>query len=458
MDTEVIAIFDIGKTNKKFFLFDKDYQVKYETVTYIEPTVDDDGEESEDITKLSEWIEATLATHYQNKELVIKGVNISAYGASFVHLGEDGKPVLPLYNYLKKLPEQIIQKFLEQYGPEEKFAVETAAPIMYNMLNSGLQLYWLKYTKPQLFNKIKYSLHLPQYCSYLVNNVMCSEISSIGCHTALWDFQKRDYHRWVYNEKITNLFSPTISVFESTLQKQNGSIIETGTGVHDSSAALFPYLDYFNDPFVLISTGTWSVTMNPFSHDPLQLEDINNDCLNYISVKGSPVRSSRLFLGNEHHHHVQRISKHFNVSEEAFQNLAFNENLADNIKAHQDKIPHSTHETSQLMADFDLDHFNNFTEAYYYLVSELAALQAQSAKVAIGSANITKAILTGGFYNNEIFLKMLATEFKSAGIELYIADLKRASAVGAAMVLKLDITEDADLQKLFKLRKIAPII
>ena len=59
------------------------------------------------------------------------------------------------------------------------------------MLNSGLQLYWLKKTKPEVFKKIKYSLHLPQYLSYIFTGIPLSEYTSIGCHTALWDYEKK---------------------------------------------------------------------------------------------------------------------------------------------------------------------------------------------------------------------------------------------------------------------------
>ncbi|MFX7507197.1 hypothetical protein ABTJ37_23040, partial [Acinetobacter baumannii] len=52
----VIAIFDIGKTNKKLFLFDEQYQVVFETSTTLPETVDEDGDACEDIAALTAWI------------------------------------------------------------------------------------------------------------------------------------------------------------------------------------------------------------------------------------------------------------------------------------------------------------------------------------------------------------------------------------------------------------------
>ncbi|NJN34987.1 MAG: hypothetical protein HC817_12755 [Saprospiraceae bacterium] len=34
-------------------------------------------------------------------------------------------------------------------------------------------------------------MHLPHYFSYLLTGEKASEYTSIGCHTMLWDFEKR---------------------------------------------------------------------------------------------------------------------------------------------------------------------------------------------------------------------------------------------------------------------------
>ena len=49
---------------------------------------------------------------------------------------------------------------------------------------------------------------------------------------------------------------------------------KVGIGLHDSSAALIPYLVNFSMPFVLISTGTWCISMNPFSKTALTAEEL----------------------------------------------------------------------------------------------------------------------------------------------------------------------------------------
>ena len=103
----VILIFDVGKTNKKLLLFDEQYRLVLEQSVQLPQTTDEDGDECEDIALLSEWIKSSFTALAANPDYDIKAVNFSAYGASFVHLDGDQRPVTPLYNYLKAYPEAL---------------------------------------------------------------------------------------------------------------------------------------------------------------------------------------------------------------------------------------------------------------------------------------------------------------------------------------------------------------
>jgi hypothetical protein len=54
---------------------------------------------------------------------------------------------------------------------------------------------------------------------------------------------------------------------------ENQSII-AGVGLHDSSAALLPFLMYGKEPFVLLSTGTWCISLHPYNQHPLTLQEL----------------------------------------------------------------------------------------------------------------------------------------------------------------------------------------
>src|SRR2546423_7646848 len=118
----VIAIFDVGKTNKKLFLFDESYRIVYEKTARFIETVDEDGFPCENLESLRLSVFDSLHEVFRRKEFQIKAINFSTYGASFVYIGEDGRPVAPLYNYLKPYPAQLKKKFYDTYGGEEAFS------------------------------------------------------------------------------------------------------------------------------------------------------------------------------------------------------------------------------------------------------------------------------------------------------------------------------------------------
>src|SRR5215218_1392784 len=248
--TTVIAVIDVGKTNKKLLLFDEDYNIVFERSARIVEIVDEDGDPCEDLKNLHLFVFDSLSQVFNTKKFHVKALNFSAYGASLVNIDDKGYPVTPLYNYLKSYPENLKNRFYQTYGGEENFSSQTASPVL-GSLNSGMQLYRLKHEKPEAFKQVKYSLHLPQYLSYLISGKPCSDITSIGCHTNLWDFQKNDYHQWVYDEDIDQKPATICSYDETTNAVFNGNNYLVGIALHDGSAALIPYMVNSQEPFVL---------------------------------------------------------------------------------------------------------------------------------------------------------------------------------------------------------------
>jgi sugar (pentulose or hexulose) kinase len=303
------AIFDVGKTNKKLLLFNEDYQVVEQTSARLPETTDEDGFPCEDAGRLTDWVKDSLAALLMRH--AVTAVNFSAYGASFVYAGESGQPILPLYNYLRPFPTKLQQAFDRRYGG--RVNVETASPRL-GSLNSGMQLYRLRHERPEEFNKIRYALHLPNFLSTVFGGKPCTEITSVGCHSLLWDFRHNDYHAWVKNEGLADKFAPFRRATETTCVKFMGKNLLLGTGLHDSSAALVPYLLRFTDPFILLSTGTWNIGLNPFNRRPLTSEQLDSDCLNYLSYSGGPVMASRLHAGPLHEAALKLRPEEYNAA------------------------------------------------------------------------------------------------------------------------------------------------
>jgi sugar (pentulose or hexulose) kinase len=366
------------------------------------------------------------------KDFEIKAINFCSYGASFVYLNDDGKACAPLYNYLKEYPENLKKQFYDTYGGEEEFSFRAASPVL-GSLNSGMQLYRIKYEKPDLFKKIKYTLHLPQYLSFLISGKTYSDITSIGCHTNLWDFQKNEYHFWVKKEGILEKLPPIFPsnhVFCSSLPGSNYSV---GIGLHDSSAALIPYLVNFHEPFILISTGTWCISLNPFNHLPLTKEELQNDCLCYLTYEGKQVKASRLFAGNEHEQQVKRISDHFHKSAAQFKTMEFNPEVITKLQkkniSNKDKISLKT----SLFAERNLDHFADDEEAYHQLMLDIVAQQYVSTQLVLKGTDVKRIFVDGGFSKNSIYMNLLTAEFSN--IEVFAASMAQATAIGAALAI-----------------------
>jgi sugar (pentulose or hexulose) kinase len=431
--TIVIAIFDVGKTNKKLLLFDQQYNVVHEESRKFKETKDEDGFSCEDVTVLTEWINSSFEKLLQDKHFNIKAVNFSAYGASFVYLNENGEIILPLYNYLKPYPKQLQNRFYKMYGGESLVAKQTASPVLGN-LNSGMQLYRLKYEMPEAFEKIKYALHLPQYLSYILCSKLNSDITSIGCHTNLWHFQQNKYHRWVNEEEILEKLPAILPCTDVAAQIQDGIVF--GAGLHDSSAALIPYLSSFQEPFILLSTGTWCISLNPFNHSQLSDYELDHDCLCYLSYEGKPVKASRLFAGYEHEQQVKRLAAHFNKPENYYSSVKADFTLLQ--KMNKDKKEQLKKQQSPMIGQSaftkrDLKDFKTYEEAYHRLIFDIIIQQVYSTNIVLKGTEVKKIFVDGGFGKNPIYMHLLALSFPD--IEVYAASIPQASAIGVALAI-----------------------
>ncbi len=456
MRLNVTAVFDIGKTNKKFFLFDKDYQEVFREYARFNEIKDEDGFPTENLEALQKWLKELFHRILESKEYDIKAINFSTYGASFVHVDGHGKVLTPLYNYLKPIDEDLLASFYKKYGPELEFSIKTGSPKS-GMLNSGLQLYWLKHTQPEVFKKIKYAMHLPQYLSYIFTGVPLSEYTSIGCHTALWDYTKKDYHQWVYKENINHILPPIVSTETSINMNYNGKSIKIGVGIHDSSSALIPYIRGSKKPFILVSTGTWSVSLNPYYESSLTNNDIQKETINYMRINGKVVKSSKLMLGNEYKHQVTQLSNYFGVPYEQHKSVQFN---SDTFQKISKNFKHCF--SWKYLADVSMPIETNIThttyeDAYHQLLIELVRLQVKSIKSARGiDTTIKQLFVDGGFSDNDVFIKLLSHYL--SGMKLRSTSSSLGSALGAAIVIADSKLNSKFLKKNYALKKNVPFI
>lgn len=434
MPIKVILIFDIGKTNKKYLLFDEQFNQLQSAFIQISEIKDDDGFVCDDLVSIVNWVLSIYEEIRNDERYELAFINFSTYGATMVHLDETGKPCTPLYNYLKELPAETANLFEKKYGPIDVWSLQTASPYL-GMLNAGLQLFWLKYKKAELFYKIRHSLFLPQYFCYLFSGELVTDFTGIGCHTGLWDFSKHDFHAWAYEERLTDLLPPIHP--SSEVFNIAGTNIKCGVGIHDSSAALVPYIEKNKAPFILLSTGTWCITINPFNEKALTKHELKNDTLCYLSFNGNVVKASRLFAGNEHEIQVKRLAAYFNKELDFYKNIKPN---AEFMEKFNPKCQSMHYKEGQALASHsvfakrELTGFKNYEEAYHQLIADIIVMQVHSSSIVMHGSEAKKLFVDGGFSNNLIYMQLLVSAFSE--MEVYSAKLAQASSLGAALVMR----------------------
>ncbi len=431
---DVIVIFDIGKTNKKLFLFDQKLNIVYENITHFDEISDDDGYPCDDIEAIEKWIYKQIDHIQEQGVFKIKAINFSTHGATVVYLDENGKRVTPLYNYLKPLDDFDFSGFYEKYGGVDEFSRKTASPA-YGMLNSGLQIYWLKNAKPHYWKKVKSILHYPQYLSYLFTKKILSEYTSIGCHTAMWDFDRMQYHSWLKQEKI---YVPDPENGDPiSFIKLGNDTIAIGAGLHDSSASLLPLLEKNHEnEFILLSTGTWILSMNPFSEDKLTQNELKNNCLCFLTPQKKQVKSSMKFLGYVHEATERELAVSFNKKEGSFTSLQPDKDLCNSIIQRSERIFFPSGLPKDFKADLSrLNSFKNYNEAYSQLMYEISYMVFEGIKLITDKENKLKEIyISGGFSKNSFFRHYLSLLLPD--LEIKISRIKNESALGAAMMIR----------------------
>lgn len=427
----VIAVFDIGKTNKKLLLFDEELKLVSCHETRFDTIVDEDGIECDDIEKMEQWIKTSVAKLVKDSRYNLNGVNFSTYGATLMYIDKNGTRLTPAYNYLKEMPEGVVEPVYGKWGGIEEFSRQTASPAL-GMLNSGLQILWLKKYRNEVFKKVESIMHFPQYISYMLTNQVTSEYTSIGCHTAMWNFDSFEYHQWLNDEGI-KLPEPIANdtVFETQIE---GEAVNVGIGIHDSSSSLAPYILGSENPFILISTGTWCINMNPYNEEPLTAEQLKADCLCFLSVSQKPVKSSRLFMGHIHEVNSKVLTDYFRLPFDAFKLVKADGEMVKRMLNQPMVFFKNGVPENYVDATVDPSQFKNYNEAYHRLMVDLSLVLKKTIDFVVAKNDITKSVyISGGFARNEIFVRLMAEFYPEK--EVFTSEIDNSSALGAAFVI-----------------------
>ena len=236
----------------------------------------------------------------------------------------------------------------------------------------------------------------------------------------------------------------------------NGNRIKIGVGIHDSSAALLPYVRSIKKKFVLISTGTWSIAFNPFTKKPISEDTNDKDAINYMRINGKPVKASRLFLGNEYKLQVAKLDKHFGVNDDHHRTVKFDHDKYFEIMQDFKHCYKWESITDEDMPEQTQMPYTEYERAYHQLMTELVLLQIKCVKKAIGDDTISRLYVDGGFSDNDVYIKLLSHYFRDKKLSTTSASL--GSALGAAISISDTKLNSKFLKKNYALKKHVPFI
>jgi len=173
-------------------------------------------------------------------------------------------------------------------------------------LNIGAQLHYQKTAFPDDFAKVATILTYPQYWTARLTGVVSNEVTSLGCHTDLWNPRDGRYSSLVDTLGIRDLMAPIRSAFDPlgpVLPDIADAIgltrkIPVYCGIHDSNASLLPHLLDRPAPFAVVSTGTWVINFGVGGD--LDHLDPKRDTLANVDAYGRAVPSSRFMGGREY--------------------------------------------------------------------------------------------------------------------------------------------------------------
>ncbi len=176
-----IAVIDIGKTNAKLALVDL-YSLTEVAVT-TRPNTVLPGPPWPHFDTEGHWAFLKTSLRDFHAEFRIDAISITTHGASVVLLARDGTLAAPVLDYEHTGPDTVSADYDALRPP---FA-ETGSPRLAYGLNVGAQLHWQFRTDPALHGRAAMILTYPQYWAHRLTGVAVTDVTSLGCHTDLWN-------------------------------------------------------------------------------------------------------------------------------------------------------------------------------------------------------------------------------------------------------------------------------
>ena len=449
----MIAVIDIGMTNKKIAVFDGGLNLLAIEKRVFEPLLVE-GLEAHDLAGMEDWFLDTLAS--LSKRFDIGAIVLCTHGATFVCTDSDGKPVLPCVYYTHEPGPEFQERFYALTGKPGELQAATGTPRLSALINPAKGLLFAKERWPEAFARTALVLPYPQYWGMRLSGRAGLEGTYMGCHTYLYDWKKDSSS--VVAERLgvaAKLPFPLRASWEvlGTLKPEvtRRTGLSAGTkvtmGIHDSNASLLPYLiKEKKGGFVLNSTGTWCVLMRPSDSFGFAPEELGKVVFFNRSAYNEPVKTA-IFLGGKEYEVWSKLIGPAGVPGGAAASAVYASVLASRtefilpeIVPGSGQFPGSVSQAVEagrryLFADLEKGgtgpaFLADRARAEAVLNISLA-LQTLVALERTGLSGGEKIFTEGGFRNNPEYNALLAAALPENPI--YLTDMAEATSFGAAL-------------------------
>ncbi|MFP3043480.1 carbohydrate kinase [Treponema primitia] len=457
---DYIAVIDIGMTNKKVAVYDGNLVQLDTRYRNFAPKMID-GLETHDLEAMEDWFVDQLRDFA--KKYAIKAIAISTHGATFVCVGKDGKPSLPCIYYTHEPGDDFHRQFYERFGSPVDLQARTGTPYFKAMINPGKGIFFAQNKYPQGFKNTVHLLMYPQYWGYRFTGKTGAESTYMGCHSYLWDpfgsclstvaeglgvaslMPAKLNHSWDILGTITEDFARKTGLSRDVMVTM---------GIHDSNSSLLPHFAKKGETgFLLNSTGTWCVSMNPVKEYRFSPDELGKVVFFNISAFGKPVKTS-IFQGGQEFETWSKVLMDIHKREDL---PPYNKELYLRVLREKKAFltPELTAGTGQfpqskprVVEDGRTYHFADFStnlpacfkkyETGFALLRISLVMQSLTAFERIGLLPGVEVFTEGGFRKNEAYNILLSSALKNNSV--FLTDIAEASAFGAAMIAKMALT------------------
>jgi sugar (pentulose or hexulose) kinase len=297
-DNRRIAVIDVGKTNAKLVIVDAMTGAEIAARSTANRVIQNGPYPHYDVEALWAFFVESLAGFTATPGF--DAISVTAHGAAAALLAQDSM-AMPVIDYEHVYPDEV----REAYAALRPDFAETGSPPLSGGLNVGAQIHFQKTRFPTQFANVSTIVTYAQYWVWRLTGVAANEVTSLGCHTDLWNPHKRQYSSLVDTLGLRPLMAPIRSAFDplgdlrEPLARQIGLLkpVPVYCGIHDSNASLLPHLITRTSPFSVVSTGTWVVSFAVGGR--LDQLDPARDTLANVAANGNAVPSARFMGGRE---------------------------------------------------------------------------------------------------------------------------------------------------------------